>query len=252
MAPVMNITSPRFSLAAPLAIAESDVHLWRVDLAAVADGEPAWLQVLSDDERVRAARFHFSRDRQRYVAARALLRTILGGYLASNPKHLTFRYSEKEKPTLSHTYADQELEFNVSHSGSVALLAFARGRQVGVDVERVRQDFDVEAIAGRFFSLLEREQLSDFSPAEIHEAFFRCWTRKEAYIKATGAGLSLPLSQFDVSLSAGCLNALLATRPDPLEAARWSLREVAAGEGYLAALCVHGQGWRLREWSGRD
>jgi len=245
----MNITEPGFRLAGPLALPESEVHLWRVDLAAVADGEPGWRQVLSDDEQVRAARFHFSRDRQRYVAARALLRIILAGYLVSNPKDLTFLYSEKEKPALSHNYADSELEFNVSHSASVALLAFTRGRQIGVDVEQVRQDFDVEGIARRFFSPSEQEQLSGFSPAEKYAAFFRCWTRKEAYIKATGAGLSLPLTQFDVSIAGGEAQALLATRPNASEAGRWSLREVPAGAGYIAALCVRGQGWQLREWT---
>jgi 4'-phosphopantetheinyl transferase len=252
MQPVMNITDPAFSLTGPLALPESEVQLWRVDLAAVAAGEPRWQQLLSDDERVRAERFHFSRDRQSFVAVRALLRTILGAYIASDPRDLTFQYSDKDKPALGPPHANHDMAVNVSHSGAVALLAFIRGQQIGVDVEHIRQDFDADGIARRFFSAHEQEELSALAPAERYTAFFRCWTRKEAYIKATGAGLSLPLRQFDVSIAAGDAGALLATRPDTSEAGRWSLREVSAGSGYVAALCVRGHGWKLRGWSGEE
>lgn len=246
----MHIADPDFALPKALRLADDEVHLWRVDLATVGPAEARWLPLLSEDEAKRAARFHFDRDRQRYVAARAWLRRLLGAYLEFEAKELTFSYSAKEKPALGFSYGGQRMEFNVSHSGAVALLAFALGRQVGVDVEAVRADFDVEAIAKRFFSAHEREQLWACPPTERHAAFFRCWTRKEAYIKATGAGLSLPLSQFDVSIAAGETNALLATRPDAGEAEKWSLREVPAGPSYVAALCVSGgRGWQLRSWS---
>jgi 4'-phosphopantetheinyl transferase len=248
----MNITELGFSLTGPTALPENEVQLWRVDLAAVGPEELRWQQVLSEDERVRAARFHFSRDRQRYVSSRALLRIILAAYLGAEPKELSFRYSDKEKPALAGAHAAQEIEFNVSHSGMVALLAFTRRREVGVDVELTRHDFDVEGIAHRFFSKREQQELASFAPEERHTAFFRCWTRKEAYVKATGAGLSLPLSQFDVSLAPGNLNALIATRPDATEAERWSMREVPAGDGYAAALCVLGRGWQLRQWSEQE
>ena len=121
-----------------------------------------------------------------------------------------------------------------------------RGRALGVDVEQLRENFDHAAIARRFFSEQEQHQLAALTPSERYHGFFRCWTRKEAYIKAQGAGLSLPLHQFDVSLKPGDLNALLATRPDSVEASRWSLQEVMAGEGYVGAVCVRGHGWRLR------
>jgi 4'-phosphopantetheinyl transferase len=118
-----------------------------------------------------------------------------------------------------------------------------------VDVEQVRSDFDLEAIARRFFSAVEQKQLDAAPAQEKPEAFFRCWTRKEAYIKATGDGLSLPLSQFDVSLATKEeTNALLATRPDASEAGHWRLQEVPAGSGYVAALCVRGQDWKLTGW----
>jgi 4'-phosphopantetheinyl transferase len=242
----MNISDAAFQIEARIALPEDEVHLWQVNLAVVAKAEQRWEGILSADERVRAARFHFAQDRQYFTATRALLRMILGSYVDSDPKKLVFRYSEKEKPSLAPSQSVSRLEFNVSHSGEIALLAFTRGRLLGVDVEQLREDFDHAAIARRFFSEQERRQLAELAPSERFHGFFRCWTRKEAYIKAQGTGLSLPLHQFDVSLRTGDENALLATRPDTTEAAQWSLREVPVRDGYIAALCVRGQGWHLK------
>jgi 4'-phosphopantetheinyl transferase len=242
----MNISDAAFRIEARTELPESEVHLWRIDLASVAGGEQRWAQVLSEDELGRAARFHFERDRRHFTATRALLRIILASYVEADPQALRFRYSDKEKPSLISERAENAVEFNVSHSGTTALLAFARGRALGVDVEQMRENFDHAAIAARFFSTHERRQLAALAPSERYRGFFRCWTRKEAYIKAVGTGLSLPLHQFDVSLKPEDENALLSTRPDGTEAARWSMREVPAGDGYVAALCVQGHGWRLR------
>jgi 4'-phosphopantetheinyl transferase len=249
MSQIMNITDSSFQIEATLALPEDEVHLWRVDLEAIRADESRWQKVLSSDELTRASRFHFPRDRQRFVAARALLRMTLGSYLATNPGSLSFSYSKREKPSLGPENAGFGVTFNLSHSGGIALFAFTRRREIGVDVEQVRSDFDLETIARRFFSAREQSQLADLPAQEKVEAFFRCWTRKEAYIKATGDGLSLPLSRFDVSLAAAEQNALLATRPDSAEAGHWLLREVPAGSGYIAALCVRGQNWKLNEWS---
>ena len=242
----MNISEAGFQLATRIDLPEDEVNLWQIELAAVAKAEDRWKAILSADERARAERFHFQRDRQYFTAARAVLRTILASYAASDPKELVFRYSDTGKPSLSLGHAQSDIEFNVSHSGDIALLAFARHRELGVDVEKVCEDFEHETIARRFFSEQEQRQLAALAPEERYAGFFRCWTRKEAYIKAQGIGLSLPLHQFDVSLKPGDANALLATRPDLSEAARWSLREVPAGDGYVAALCVRGDGWYLK------
>jgi 4'-phosphopantetheinyl transferase len=250
MSQVMNITDSSFQIEAPLALPEDEVQLWRVDLEAIRADESRWQKVLSADESTRASRFHFSRDRQRFVASRALLRIMLSAYLATDPNRLSFAYSKKEKPSLGPAHPDSDIMFNVSHSGGIALLAFTRRREIGVDVEEVRRDFDVEAIAQRFFSAHEQKQLATLPNEKKFEAFFRCWTRKEAYIKATGEGLSLPLHQFDVSIAAEDRDALRSTRPDQSEAALWSLREVPAGPGYVAALCVRGHAWHLKDWSG--
>jgi len=241
----MHISDPDFELATHLTLPDDEVHLWCIDLAAVAPAEKRWQKILSPDERARAARFHFERDRQHFTATRALLRTILASYVGSEPADIVFRYSEKEKPSLG-SPASHHLEFNVSHSGTAALLAFARERALGVDIEIIRDDFDPAALAHRFFSKHEQSQLAALDPSEKYSGFFRCWTRKEAYIKAVGTGLSLPLDQFDVSLRPGGEHALLATRPNASEAAEWSLREVPVDDGYLGALCVRGHGWHVK------
>jgi 4'-phosphopantetheinyl transferase len=250
MSQSMNITDSSFEIEAALALPEDEVQLWRVDLDAIRSEESRWQKVLSADESTRASRFHFLSDRQRFVASRALLRMILAAYLTTDPKELRFSYSKKEKPLLGPEHAGSDIKFNISHSGGIALLAFTRRREIGVDVEQLRRDFDVAAIARRFFSEKEQEQLAALAAQENFEGFFRCWTRKEAYVKATGEGLSLPLRQFDVSIAADDHDALLSTRPDDSEAALWSLREVPAGAGYVAALCVRGRAWQLKHWSG--
>lgn len=244
----MNISEPDFDLK-PLTLQENEVQLWRADLDALAAHESRWQQILSDDEQKRAARFHFAKDRQHFAAARAILRMILAGYLKVDPVEIEFRYSQKEKPHLADRYQPSGIQFNVSHSGGVALYAFARQIELGVDVECIGRDIEAESIARRFFSDSEQQQLLTLPAAKRVEAFFRCWTRKEAYIKATGDGLSLPLAQFDVSLQPNDKDALLATRPDDTEAKRWLLREVPAGPGYVAALCAQNRVWKLTSWA---
>lgn len=243
----MNITHSNFEIGR-FELAENEVQLWRVDLEAIRPEEMRWREVLSSDEKNRADRFHFAVDRQRFIAARAFLRNILAGLLSIRPAEVNFSYSKNDKPFLGPAHAHSGITFNVSHSSGIALYAFARGRAVGVDVEQIRRDLEVETIARRFFSEFEQSQLAAWPETEKFDAFFRCWTRKEAYIKAIGDGLSLPLGQFDVSLEPGETNVLLATRPDSSEAQRWMLREVPAGAGYSAALCASGQDWKLTRW----
>jgi len=127
----MNITDSAFQIESSLPLPEDEVHLWRVDLEAVGGDEFRWQQVLSSEELTRAGRFHLSRDRQRFVASRAWLRTILAGYLKMAPSSLSFSYSKKEKPALGPPFASSNITFNVSHSGRIALLAFTRGREIG-------------------------------------------------------------------------------------------------------------------------
>jgi 4'-phosphopantetheinyl transferase len=193
-------------------------------------------QLLSEDERQRAARFHFEKNRNEYILSRASLRQFLGTYLAIPPQEVRFAYTPHGKPFLADP--SQQIAFNISHTDGQAAFAFARAHAVGVDVEAFRARIKPDEIAERFFSPSERQALREFAPAERHAAFYRCWTRKEAYIKARGEGLSHPLAQFDVALAADPQRVLLATRPDAHEADRWHLQAFPVPEGYAGAVAV--------------
>jgi medium-chain acyl-[acyl-carrier-protein] hydrolase len=227
-------------------LSDDAVHVWRAALERSDADLAVCEETLSADEKARAGRFCFERDRRHYTAGRGTLRRLLGRYLGCDPASLTFRYNRYGKPALASPHG--ELRFNLSHSHGLALFAFTRGRDLGVDVEQVRGEVAVEQLAERFFSPQEVAALRDLSLGARRDAFFRIWTRKEAYLKATGKGLSLPLDCFDVSLTLGAA-ALLATRNDPAEVSRWSMRDLSVGEGFAAAVLVEGNGWRL--WCGQ-
>jgi 4'-phosphopantetheinyl transferase len=211
------------------------VHVWIRPLEVPASVEQTCYEVLSPDERQRAAGFRVVRPRRNFVVTRGTLRSLAALYVRAEPQQLSFRYSEHGKPALDGPF---EIRFNVSHTNGLALLAFVRTRNIGVDVEKIEAATDARKLAERFFSVRERSLLENLSGEELHAAFFRCWTRKEAYVKALGEGLSLPLHQFDVSVAPDELQALLATRPDPSEASRWMVRDLQTGPGYAAALAV--------------
>jgi len=229
-------------------VTPDDIHLWHASLDVAATARVTRLErTLSPDERERAARYRFARDRARYIGARGILRTILGRYLDLDPAGLHFVYGPQGKPALApeHGADEDTLSFNLSHAGDIALYAVTRGRRVGVDVEQVVRNVAGSTVPEHTFSPHEVTTLRALPLDEQTAAFFRCWTRKEAYVKALGAGFSLDLTSFDVSLAPGEPPALLATRPDPTEAARWSLHDVEVGPGYVAALAVEGHDVRL-------
>ena len=219
-----------------------EIHVWKKDLSL----PPAELErcrtVLSTDELERAARFRFEANRNEYIVSRGTLRTLLGSYLNVPPRELCFVYSEYGRPSVAPGTSSRLLNFNIGHSGKVVLLAFAEGRRVGIDVEKLRRDFSTSEIAERFFSMAEREALRALPQDQRHEAFFRCWTRKEAFIKALGEGMSHPLDQFDVSLAPSEQAVLLATRPDAQEAKRWKLWNIQLTGNYAAALAAEANG----------
>lgn len=215
---------------------QSDVaHIWARPLEVPAEVREACFALLSQEERERAARYRVERPRTDFIVTRGTLRSLVAGYLGMAPQEVSFRYSEYGKPHIDGAF---DLRFNVSHTDGLALLGFVRTRAIGVDVEKIKASPDARKLAERFFSVRERESLRNLAGNELHAAFFRCWTRKEAYVKARGEGLSLPLDQFDVSVAAGESQALLATRPDPSEASRWMLQDLPAESGYAAALAV--------------
>lgn len=191
----------------------------RIDAAPLA-------RLLSADERERARRFAFERDRRRYIVARARLRQLLGERLAAAPESLQFLYSPNGKPALAGRAGQRDLRFNVSHCGELAAYAFAEGCEVGVDVEEVRELPDADEIAMRFFAPRERAAYLRLRPRERAQGFFNCWTRKEAFVKALGEGLSHPLAAFDVSLAARC---------------GWSLCSFVPAPGFVGAVAVRTQ-----------
>jgi 4'-phosphopantetheinyl transferase len=227
-----------------LALPPDEVHVWRAELDLSPERVDALADVLIADERARAARFHFERDRHRWTVARARLRLLLARYLGGPPDRFRFALGAHGKPALARP-EDTDLRFNVSHSRGLALYAVSRGREVGVDVEGLRADFATDEIAERFFSPAERRALRAVPPELRCEAFFACWSRKEAYIKARGLGLAIPLDAFDVSLAPHEPAALLATRDEPGETVRWSLEALTPGPGFAGAVVAEGHGWRV-------
>ena len=203
---------------------------------------------MTPDEISRAARFYFQRDHDRFIAGRGLLRAILSRYLAVAPGEIRFGYGPHGKPELVGPGQPPALFFNLSHSHNLALYAISAGPRVGVDIEYIRPDIEAEAIAESIFSPGEYAAIRALTGRPQLEAFYNCWTRKEAFIKARGDGVTYPLEQFDVSLTPGEPAALLRTRIDPQEALRWSLQALAPGPGYVAAVAAEGNGWRVICW----
>lgn len=241
----MNISHPDLQISGPKELHTDEVHLWRVDLGAVAPGERRWYEMLSLDERERAERFSSLQSRQTFISTRTILRFILSVYVHAKPEALIFSYSNQKKPFLDSPHLECPIEFSVSHSCNLALLAFARARPVGVDVEHIGRDLDHELLAKRFFSPSERVELNALPASERHLAFLRVWTRKEAYLKAVGTGLTQALDQFDISseLDEDNVLSIRTGLSDP-----YCFRNIPAGEDYVAALCVQGQGCRLESW----
>lgn len=219
----------------------NEIQVWSQNLEGAPDEVESFRSLLKPDELERAGRYQFDTNRNEYIVSRGTLRRLLGSYLDVSPLELRFVYSEFGRPGLVGEVMSDALDFNIAHSGGVALLTFARGCRIGVDVEKVRRDFATSEIAERFFSAAERTALRELPKEQRHEAFFRCWTRKEAFVKALGEGLSHPLDQFDVSLAPGEPAALLATRPDAEEARRWVLWDVPVPGDYAAALATESE-----------
>ncbi|MDQ3699919.1 MAG: 4'-phosphopantetheinyl transferase superfamily protein [Chloroflexota bacterium] len=245
---------------APLLLSSREVHVWRATLDVPPERVASLAQLLADDERRRADRFRFEHLRRRYIAGRATLRTILARYLQTGAEQLRFAYDEHGKPALASpvvAHPSTAIEFNVSHAEALALYAVARGRRVGIDVERVRPVEEAAGIVAQNFSAAERDALGRLPAAQGLAGFFACWTRKEAFIKAHGGGLTIPLSSFDVSVdplyaSPDAAQRLLASRIAPRDGERWRLCDLSPGEGYRAALAVEQKDTEGRGTKGRD
>ena len=221
-----------------LSLSNGEVHVWRARLEQPVE---RFLHTLDRDERERAGRFHFEKHRRHFIAGRGFLRLLLGRYLEIAPEEVYFAYGPHGKPSLDSEHGASRLRFNASHSHELAIYAFVQEREIGVDVEYFKDDFESEEIARRFFSAHEVRTLTALPEDERAAAFFRCWTRKEAYIKAIGSGLSHPLDQFDVTLTAEDPATLLRDAQDAEAVARWEMFNLEFAERYAGALVVEGR-----------
>ena len=218
----------------------NDVHIWRINLNSDELQLQFFRETLSSDEIARAERFYFPEHRQRFMAGRGTLRAILGQYLDIAPKQVEFEYQPRGKPLLAAKFADQGLLFNLSHSQDLALLGISYQNQIGVDLEYIRTMSDLEGLAKRFFSAREYQYLRLLSPAQQQQIFFRYWTCKEAYLKATGDGL-VQLEEIEIDLTPNQPSKLLVSGD-------WSLRELTPADNFAAAVVVAGSNINLHCW----
>ncbi len=200
-----------------------------------------YLALLSQGERDRATRFAFEQDRVRYSVLRGLLRILLGGYLGIRPELVRIDYGEHGKPLID-KYHGVKMHFSLSSSQGLGIYAFSGDSEIGIDIEQVRDIPHMEQIFGRFFSPRENEVFHTLPESQRQEAFFNCWTRKEAFIKATGEGLFRPLDEFAVSFAPGEPARLLEIAGNSDEALQWTMYEFKdISPGFVAALAVKGQ-----------
>jgi 4'-phosphopantetheinyl transferase len=227
-------------------LGRNSIDVWVIKTFEVLNNLDRYSRILSPDEYIRANRFYFKKDRVRFTITHGVLRLLLGSYIGIEPTEIKFYLNEYGKPYLEHRIGIENIQFNISHSRDLILLAFARDLEVGVDIEFVREDLANQEIAERFFSRVEIDDLTSLPKSLQIAAFFACWTRKEAFIKAKGMGLSIPLDSFDVSLGESSSNLLKTTYLDPDEKNQFFIQDMKTLDGYKSAICVKGTGWHTK------
>lgn len=238
---------PRDRVAAPPG--PTMVDIWPVRLDRADGWETAFVPLLSDEERARAAAFRADLHRRRHIVSHGVLRIVLAGYVGLTPEALCFAQTAEGKPLLE-TKGGPTIGFNLSHSGELALIAVTDGRAVGVDVEEVSEMRDITGLANRYFAPSEAAAIDAQPPDRRRSAFFRCWTRKEAFVKAIGKGLSFPLDRFEVTVHPEEPARLLSIEGEAAKAAAWSIAHLDPEPGYVGAVVVAGElsGYRMRTW----
>jgi len=240
---------PARSTASGLELAPGTIHVWSIRLDPPAAQAERLGRSLAADEWARANRFRFEKHRRQYVVGRGALRFLLGSYLGMPPEGIQFIYGPRGKPFLAPSLGAADLQFNLSNSDELALVGFVHGPEIGVDVEYLRPMEDCEQIAERFFSESERRVLRGIPFPTKQEAFFNCWTRKEAYLKAVGEGLAAALDSFDVTLAPGDPPRMLTLEGDAERAARWSLHHLRPADDYIGAVAIEGGTWEMETFS---
>lgn len=225
-----------------------DIHVWRASLEVPSARLEYLYRMLSEDEVNRAKQYCFEQVRRRFIIRRGLLRCILSGYLGQSPREISFSYNSYGKPALVSISGKPALYFNVSHSGALVLYAITQNQEVGVDIERIRLVEDAEDIVKRFFSSREKAEFSTLPERIKKQAFFTCWTRKEAVIKAMGQGLSYRLNKFSVSMIPDEKTRLVKTKGHENKETIWCLKAIRLRAGYVAAVAVEEYDLFIRHW----
>ena len=230
-----------------IAVGPAEVHLWGFILDepdAIVEG---WARILSVDERLRADRFVRRRDRDHWIVAHGVLRHLLGRYCGIDPDAIAFEHGAVGKPGIAHrSVRDEPMTFNLAHSHGRALVGVARGRDIGVDLEWIRDDFDPLPIVRQFFFGTELVAIQSAPPGLLRDAFYRHWVAKEAVLKAQGSGLSVPLDSFWVTFEADGSIARVASRDPTVLDPSWLVRMLPLETGWRGAVAASGEDWTVR------
>ncbi len=223
-----------------------EVHTWLLDLRLDTKTISELRRILSMDEEARVQQLRFPEDKNRFVAAHGFLRTLLARYIDCEPEAVSFSYGSAGKPTLTLGCSDEDIRFNLAHSGDYGLVAITKHREVGVDIERTVRQSDHEKIARRFFSPTELASFLEYPSDEQAGAFMRHWVRKEAYLKARGVGLTHHEEGFDAKLGGATVSSFV-----DADGITWTAREILARPGYRASVVAPGTDWHLRpfDWN---
>ena len=222
---------------------QNEIHIYSADFTSVIECLEDFNKILSDEEKNKAARFHFEKDRNNFVLSRGILKSILAHYLKKNPKHIIFQFNDYGKPFLREI---KNIEFNISHSKNKLLLAFSSNISIGADIEFMNADFAKGDIAKKFFSPFEVSRLNKLSNGLKIEGFYNCWTRKEALIKGIGKGLSIPLDSFDVELIPGKVPKIFDLRFDSKEKGEWEIIDLNLYKDYKSAVALRSKNYNIK------
>lgn len=228
----------------------NEIHIWRAFISS--DQVENYKNLLTDEEMYRAGKYFFERDRQRYILSRGILKKLLSSYAKVKPENIQFIYNKYGKPYLNMPSRSVEIQFNISHSEDIILLAFTYGHKIGIDIEYQRAEFADMKIAEHFFSPAEISALAMLPDNMRKKAFFECWTRKEAFIKAKGQGLTIPLDGFEVSVMPDEPAQLLNIYDDPEEVKRWMMMNIETGGNYCGALVTESDTYSVFFYDWKD